>query len=65
MAIAFFGLLMIAALTTSLPIYEVIITVLEEMKTITNVESIETFQIGATIGAHVGPGAFGIVYIGE
>ncbi|MEE3712085.1 sodium-dependent transporter [Campylobacter sp. CLAX-7218-21] len=30
MAIAFFGLLMIAALTTSLPIYEVIITVLEE-----------------------------------
>lgn len=39
-AIMFFGLLMIAALTTSLPIYEVIITVLEEKLKIKRVNAI-------------------------
>lgn len=35
-------------------------TVLEEMKTITSIDSIETFQIGATIGVHTGPHPIGI-----
>ncbi len=39
-AIAFFSLLMIAALTTSLPIYEVLITVLEEKFKIQRIKAI-------------------------
>ena len=39
-AVAFFALLMIAALTTSLPIYEVLITVLEEKLNITRKKAI-------------------------
>ncbi len=35
-------------------------TVLEEMRQLTNVDSIETFQIGATIGVHTGPHPIGI-----
>jgi len=34
--------------------------VLEEMKTITKIDSVDTFQIGATIGVHTGPHPIGI-----
>ncbi|MBE5957034.1 MAG: DegV family protein [Lachnospiraceae bacterium] len=34
--------------------------VLEEMKTITEIDSVETFQIGATIGVHTGPHPIGV-----
>lgn len=37
--------------------------ILEDMKTYSNKQSLDTFQIGATIGVHTGPHPLGIVFL--
>lgn len=37
--------------------------ILEDMKTYSNIESLDTFQIGATIAVHTGPHPLGIVFL--
>ena len=36
---------------------------LEDMKTYCSLESLDTFQIGATIGVHTGPHPLGVVLL--
>ena len=36
---------------------------LEDIKTYSNMESLETFQIGATIAVHTGPHPLGVVFM--
>ena len=37
--------------------------IFEELKTLTNIDSVDTFQIGATIGVHTGPHPIGIAIL--
>ena len=39
--------------------------ILEDLKTYSNLQSLDTFQIGATIGVHTGPHPLGIVCLSE